>query len=234
MAATDKVTEGSREPSPWRAQGFGRKNVKSIKDPIIEPLWQGDRRLARITVGGLELFDELGQPVEPRGTDEPTVFEALVRAALADEVVLDGYLTRQAIPDKMPDYRLSSPIPSAGEMASQMFVGRSRKSRAMQQIDAKEKARPLGRLAFVAIDILSLDGQVLFDIPQLERKRLLESALAEGDIVRRSAFVRLPIDPWLASWRAVGFSRIAFKAANSRYQPGAASDDWAIVQIPAT
>ncbi len=234
MAATDKVSENAPPVAPWRAQGFGRKNVKSIKDPLIEPLWIGDRRLARITVDGIQLFNERGEPVEARGADEPDVVAALLVAALADDIVIDGYLTRQAIPEQLVDYRLAAPIPTAGQMASQIFVGRGLKSRAMQQVEEKEKAAPQGRLAFVAIDILSLDGQLLYDIPQLERKRLLESVLAEGDIVRRSAYVRLPIDPWLASWRAVGFSRIAFKSANGRYQPGAASDDWATVQIPAT
>jgi hypothetical protein len=234
MASTTKVTDTAPDAAPRKAQGFGRKNVKSIKDPIIEPLWTGDRRIARITVDAVQLYDEVGKPVEPRGDDEPAVVEALLRAALADEIVIDGYLTRQAIPDNLVDYRLAAPIPTAGQMASQIFVGRGLKSRAMMQVEAKEDPGPQGRLAFVAIDILSLDGQLLYEIPQLERKRLLESVLAEGDIVRRSAYVRLPVDPWLASWRAVGFSRIAFKAANGRYQPGAASDDWATVQIPAT
>jgi ATP-dependent DNA ligase len=209
MTATDKT--------PWRAQGFGRRNVKSIRDPIIEPLWQGDRRLARITVDGVELYNELGEPVEPLAPDLSGIVDALAGAALADEIVVDGYLTRQAIPENLPDFRLAATIPTAGQMATQIFVGRGLKSRAMRQVEEMEKPGPQGTLAFVAIDLLSLDGQLLLDIPLLERKRLLESVLAEGDLVS-----------------AVGFSSIAYKSANGRYQPGAASDDWAIVHIPAT
>ena len=119
-------------------------------------------------------------------------------------------------------------------MAQQIFIGKGLKSRVNKPIEEMEARRrqPDTPLAFVAIDLIALDGQWLLDIPLLERKRLLESVLEEGDRVRRSAFVRLPVDPWLASWRSLGFSELAYKAANGRYQPGARNDDWAIARIP--
>ena len=84
----------------------------------------------------------------------------------------------------------------------------------------------------MAVDLLWLDGQPLFDVPLLERKRLLESALDESDLIRRGQFVRPPIDTWIGSWRALGFSAITFKAANGRYRPGSTADDWTISSMP--
>ena len=87
-------------------------------------------------------------------------------------------------------------------------------------------------MAFVAIDMLWLDGEPLFDVPLLERKRLLESVLAETDLIRVGQYVRPPIDTWIGSWRALGFSGMTFKAANGRYRPGTTAKDWATASMP--
>jgi ATP-dependent DNA ligase len=50
--------------------------------------------------------------------------------------------------------------------------------------------------------------------------------------VRRGVYVRAPVNPWLGSWRALGFSGIVFKAANGRYQPGGVKDDWVQMSMP--
>ena len=114
-----------------------------------------------------------------------------------------------------------------------MLVGRGMRTRALAQIEAKErKQENQNPLAFVAVDLLDIDGQSLLDIPLLERKRLLESVLTEDELIRRGIYIRLPVDAWLASWRSVGFHELAYKAANGRYLPGGTNDTWAIVRIP--
>ena len=75
-------------------------------------------------------------------------------------------------------------------------------------------------IAFVAVDLVALDGEPLVEIPLLERKRLLESVLAEGDLVRRTPYVRHPAGTFIVTWRSFGFGGLAYKAANSRYVPG--------------
>jgi ATP-dependent DNA ligase len=87
-------------------------------------------------------------------------------------------------------------------------------------------------IAFVATDLLWLDETPLLDVPLLERRRLLEAVVIESDAVRIGAFVRPPIDRWVASWRAQGFSGLTFKAANSRYLPGRPNPDWVIAGMP--
>lgn len=64
------------------------------------------------------------------------------------------------------------------------------------------------------------------------RKRLLDSALAEGELVRRTMVGRPPLERWFARWRALGIEEVIVKAANGRYRPGAVSADWAVAPIP--
>ena len=128
-------------------------------------------------------------------------------------------------------------LPTGTELAKAMVVG-VRHSRRAEMIQERERERdamtfgPTDVVALVAVDLLWLDGEPLFDVPLLERKRLLESALDESDVIRRGQFIRPPIDTWMGSWRALGFSWITFKAANGRYRPGSTADDWTISSMP--
>ena len=107
---------------------------------------------------------------------------------------------------------------------------------------ATEKAAPvtMGALArgethaFVATDLLWLDGQPIDDVPLLERKRLLEAILSESFLVRVSAFVRPSAVMTLVSWASLGFDELSYRAANSRYAAGGVNDEWAIVKAPDT
>jgi bifunctional non-homologous end joining protein LigD len=85
------------------------------------------------------------------------------------------------------------------------------------------------RRAFVAVDLIELEGQSLGDVPLQERRRLLDSVLAQNVRVRVSPAVRLPLQPWLDAWRANGFAQYVAKHVNSRYRPGEQVEDWLIV-----
>ena len=118
--------------------------------------------------------------------------------------LLDGFLTKQTAhaaavivwPDEMP---------SVGRL-----VG-LRNNRAVDTVTLKEEALAARSfvseeaVSFVATDLLWLDDTSLLDVPLLERRRLLESVVAESDVVRVGAFVRPPIDSWITSWRSMGF-----------------------------
>ena len=70
----------------------------------------------------------------------------------------------------------------------------------------------------------------MLDVPLLERKRLLESLIAPGPLVRTSPMVRPPVDSWIATWKSVGLRGGILKAANSRYRPGAETVEWREVE----
>lgn len=87
------------------------------------------------------------------------------------------------------------------------------------------------RRAFVAIDLLELDGATLLDVPFQERRRLLDSVIQVGVQVRLSPIVRQPLAGWLEGWRGQGFTHYLARHMNARYLPGTRSDDWLRVPI---
>jgi hypothetical protein len=218
----------------WRPQRFGVGKTRAIPDPIIEPMWIGDRVLVHVERGASILVDDDGDPVDPSYPGLAAIVDELGGALRAETLVLDGYLTHQATmasqssrPDRVEGM-------SAGEMTAQMLLGRQAGRKRLAREAAAEAAILSADtpLAFVAVDLLETDGTELLTVPLLERKRLLESVLDEGDLVRRTAYVRPPVDIWLGTWRSLGFTQLAYKAANGRYAPGVANDGWAIARIP--
>lgn len=93
-----------------------------------------------------------------------------------------------------------------------------------------EEGASAERDAFVALDLLELDGEPLLDVPLQERRRLLDSIVEEGLQIRVSPMVKQPIGGWLAGWRRAGFTHYLARHQNARYHPGERSDDW--LRIP--
>jgi ATP-dependent DNA ligase len=216
----------------WRPQAFGRRAVRHLDDPLIEPLWSGIRVLAHVAGSTVEFVDEEGE-----AEDWPATAEALATAVRADVAVLDGYLTTEALADGVGAMAVPNPdVPSPGQMTRQMFLGAGRDRRAEVLASVEGSGDPLpeedDEVAFVAVDLLMLDAEGLLDVPLLERKRLLDAILVEGPLVRRGIHVRPPINVWLNTWRSLGFRAMAYKDVNSRYRPGLPNDDWATVAIP--
>ena len=89
-----------------------------------------------------------------------------------------------------------------------------------------------GPLALVATDLLWIDGDELLEVPLLERKRLLESALDESELIRISAYIRPSATGSIMGWRSLGFQTLAYKSANGRYHPGEENEGWAAVPVP--
>jgi hypothetical protein len=215
-----------------RPQPFGSGNPNKIVDPLIEPMWAGIRALAAIG-DEVAIVDEGGATID----DQPAVSEALGEARLAEALIVDGILTKMAIRDGGGVFVAMDDLPTAGQMMSRPLIGirRTRAEDVTRALDAEREARTFrsdDTVTFVATDLLWLDGESILDVPLQERRRLLESTLGESDLVRRGVFVRPPADPWMSSWRSVGFTRIAYKSANSRYRPGMPSPEWINLPMP--
>lgn len=216
-----------------RPQAFGSHSTKDISNPLIEPAWVGIRVLAGVTADAAALFED-GEAM-PEFDEVLATLPRVARTA-GSGVILDGYLTKQATADPTGE-AVSAALPSATTVLSQTLVGnRATRSRErFEAIQAEDEARAFTDtdvVAFVAVDILWLDDTWLLDIPLLERRRLLSSIVPGEEYVRCGPFVRPPIDNWIGSWRAQGFTGLAFKGANGRYRPGEKAKDWATVPMP--
>ena len=219
------VVEIPTDPLDWRPQSARpSRRPRALADPVIEPLWQGIRVLvhldtARRAADGGPWCRIVAEDGADASEVEPAVTAALRAAALARDAVIDGFLTRQAT--------------RSGVNVALVTIGRRSGNIVMGHRVDPEIAPPLDDdtphpLAFVAVDLLRVDGQDLFDIPLLERKRILDSLLEVGERVRISPYTRPPVEGWMRSWRAAGFEVVVLKAANSRYHPGAETDDWTV------
>lgn len=211
MRSTDQGPAPGRERLPQRATV--EDAVISSVDWLVEPCWKGTRVLASFRDGRVTLTDGDGAPPGPELDEAATVIAAAIDA---DQALLDGAWT-------------GMPFSSARRR-------QQRRARAVvvpSDGPGSDLAERDSRRAFVAWDLLELDGASLRDVPLQERRRLLESVLVDSVRARVTPAVRVPIEPWLAAWRADGFTRIVAKHVNSRYRNGETAEDWLEIGIDA-
>jgi ATP-dependent DNA ligase len=233
--ATDVRSIARDAPSAaatWRPQRFSESGG-DVVDPVIEPLWTGLRVLALVDGRSVTIRDVDGDEVG----DFPDVAVELAAASRAERFIVDGYLTHQVLQEPVAIARRDAAAKNASNPTmGQLWFGNlfRRNRRDAPSVEQTQRTAPTvdGDVALVVVDLLWLDDEPLLDVPLLERKRVLESAVAESRLVRRGTYVRPPIDAWLGSWRSFGFSRMAFKAANSRYLPGQTNRDWTVADVP--
>jgi bifunctional non-homologous end joining protein LigD len=211
------------DPLEWRPQEpLVTRTPVTIRDPIVEPLWSGTRVLAHVDtravsrLPGVRLIASAGIDIGP---DEPDLVAAIGGALLADDAVLDGVITDQATRDAAG----TAVVTEARISMMGTLMSRDVGLEVRRPVSAEGATTPL---AFVAVDLLRLDGQPLLDVPLLERKRLLESVLEQGPLVRVSVMCRPPVNGWVASWQGAGLRGGMLKAANGRYIPGDRTPEW--------
>ena len=215
------------DPRQWRPQTVKQTRYPEVIDPILEPLWSGIRVLAHFEDsekddewGSVAVIDEFG---DDASLDAPHAVDQLRRAIRARSAVIDGVITREATAGG--ENTAIGLFPTVNPIRKFFLGGR--------EADVKYEPRGPrreGLPAFVAIDLLSVDGQHLFDVALLERKRLLESLIEESELVRVSPWARPPVRSWFNTWRSAGFRGMIMKGSNSRYRPGEETTQWALVE----
>jgi ATP-dependent DNA ligase len=220
------------DPLEWRPQEpLVTRTPVTIRDPVIEPLWSGERVLVHVDHPGgvavrVRMIDRYGVDLAPVDAD---IAAAVGQATLADDAILDGILTAQASGDGVG----TAIVPEAHRSTASSLLGPLGGEPGIT-VTRRGEDEPDGAEAFVAFDLLRVDGQLLLEVPLLERHRLLESVIAAGPQVRVSVMCRPPIDPWIATWQASGLRGGMLKTSNGRYLPGDRTPEWRAVTKIAT
>jgi hypothetical protein len=216
----------------------GRTAARNIPDAIVEPEWGGLGAFAALTGDDAALFahgEEVAAPEE--------LIAALRDAFRAVGAVIEGRVTTKALETgvgmapsapkvERPPLLIPKGLVKSGK--DDPYVKQRKSLRESQAVERSilEALAEGERHVFVATDLLWLDGTSLLDVPLLERKRQLETVLAESFLVRVTAFVRASAIPTLVAWGTLGFGEISYRSANSRYRPGRDNPDWAISGPP--
>ncbi len=219
----------------WRPQFPGRREASEIRDPIVEPDWGGLRVAVAVDRGTAEVY-RYGDRIDvPRSLEE-----ALGYAFEAVDGVIEGSLTKRAFDTGVGAFPAQDPVArpifsrprflSRGRDKDPYIYGRRHAAEEEERAPEILAALAAGEdHAFVATDLLWLDGQTLMDVPLQERKRLLDTVLAQSRLVRVTTFTRPGGSRMTTTWGTLGFENIFWRAANSRYTPGAENPDWAVV-----
>jgi bifunctional non-homologous end joining protein LigD len=217
------MADGARarmDPADWRPMVPAvTRRPAEIRDPVLEPLWSGIRVLAHVgpDPSRTRLIDAAGVDLAAVLVE---IAELVTEAVDAEHAVLDGVITDQATRGGIGAAAITRPTSSITDV----FLRQDPGVEIRRPPDADTHPD-----AFVAVDLLALDGSSLLDIPLLERKRLLESVVRESERVRTSVHTRPPIDPWVSTWQAAGLRGAMVKGADSRYVPGGRTVEWRTV-----
>jgi hypothetical protein len=222
----------------WRPQRPGKRATRDIVDALVEPEWGGLRVVAALTEDRAIIAWE--------GAEVSVAAElaaALVTAFLAADALVEGHLTTSALQSG------EGALPSLAEIERPPILvprgigkkvtedpyiqARNRESQATAETAKVLQALEHGeRHAFVATDLLWLDGEPLDDVPLLERKRLLDGVLEPSYLVRVAPRVKPSAILTLVAWGTLGFGELNYRAANSRYLAGEENADWAVGKAP--
>lgn len=173
----------------------------------FEVKWDGMRILAGVSPTGVRLWSARGADV----TGTFPELAALAGAAPGHDVLLDGEVVATD----------GAGVPRFALLQQRLHVA--------DPAEAARRARSVP-VAFVAFDLLSLDGHDLTVSPWTERRELLEELLVPGPGVRLSA----RFDDGAALLDAVttrGLEGVVAKRVDASYRPGARSPAWRKVKV---
>ncbi|WP_157002789.1 ATP-dependent DNA ligase [Agromyces laixinhei] len=182
------------------------------EDWALEWKWDGIRVLARVEAGGVRLLSRNGVDITAR-YPELAALPAVVRG----EALLDGEIVALDA-DGRPDF---------GRLQHRMNLTKPR------EIERVAASVPVRLLLF---DVLEVDGRPVVDEPYRERRARLAGLVR----VRRGVPVEVPAPTSgspaeaLEESRRLGLEGLVAKRPDSRYRPGARSNDWLKLKLTRT
>jgi bifunctional non-homologous end joining protein LigD len=180
---------------------LGKGAPSSDKDWLYEIKWDGVRALCFLDSGKLRLVSRKGDSIDKQYPE----LSVLPHHIQASQAVIDGEIAAldpQGRPSfELLQHRINVVEPSA--------------------IARLARAHPV---VFCAFDLLYLDGHDLRAVPLIERKKLLESIVQPGDVVRYSDHFVAAGPELLAAAEQQGLEGIVGKRASSHYVSRRTSD----------
>ena len=168
-------------------------------DWIFEVKWDGFRALAYVN-----------SELSLRSRNQKELLDNFPELAelkrQAHDVVLDGEIV----------------ILSNGKVDFQAMLERG-KATSPTEIEMRTKRSPA---AYVVFDILEKDGKPLLDLPLMERKKILQSAVQEGEHVILADYVEGKGEFYYEAILQKGLEGVMAKKKNSPYEPGLRSGNW--------
>lgn len=170
---------------------------------FIEPKWDGVRAVVTVDDGRVTIASRLGNDV----TGGYPELSALAEALGGRSAVLDGEIVAF-------DERTGRPS----------FQRLQRRMHVRQPGAALRRDVPIQLLLF---DVLWLDGELVAERPQAERRKVLEELALDGPCWHTSPLIPpAPADELLDACRRIGMEGYVAKRADAVYVPGRRSSAW--------
>jgi bifunctional non-homologous end joining protein LigD len=170
---------------------------------FIEPKWDGVRAVVTVHAGRVTIASRLGNDV----TGGYPELAGLADALGGRSAVLDGEI-----------------------VAFDERTGRPSFQRLQRRMHVRQPGAQLRRevpIQLLVFDVLWLDGELLADRPQVERRKVLEALALEGPCWHTSPLIPpAPADELLDACRRIGMEGYVAKRADAVYQPGRRSSAW--------
>ena len=174
---------------------------------FIEPKWDGVRAVVTVHDGTVSIASRLGNDV----TGGYPELAGLADALGARSAVLDGEIV--AFDDRK---------------------GRPSFQRLQRRMHVRQPGAQLRRdvpIQLLLFDVLWLDGELVADRPQAERRAVLENLALDGPSWHTSPLIPpAPADELLDACRRVGMEGYVAKRADAPYLPGRRSSAWVKVK----
>lgn len=187
---------------------------------LYEVKWDGYRVQAVVRDGKTRLWTR-------KRVDAATYFPDLAaeRGWIdAEEAIVDGEVVALD-PDGRPDFSL---LQDRTGLRGLQGSARSNDPDAPRPSAEERRAIPL---AYMAFDLLHLDGRSLLEVPLEDRKRLLRRALRPHPVIRYASHVAGEGRAFMGAAAERNLEGIVAKRRDSRYLPGRRTRDWLKIKL---